>query len=113
MFSSIVSRLTDYIKLKAKQIKLELIHHLAKLLGHLVVLGALVILGFFMMFFLSFALGNYLNEVLNSAFWGYMIVAGGYLVLIIVIGLLMRSGSIQKWIETIILKASEEIDDDE
>ena len=55
--------------------------------------------------FLSFGLANYLNDTLGSSFLGYLIVGGFYLLDVIIIGILAKRGSIQGWIEKLILAA--------
>lgn len=96
--------------MKVQQIKLELVGHMAKLMGHVLVVVMLAFLGLFFVLFLSFALGALLNELLQSAYWGYFIVAGAYFLVFIIIALLAKSGHIQRWIEAAILKASDQIE---
>ena len=113
MLSTLVNRITEYIKVKGQQIKLEVISHVSRLLSHVLVVGFLILLGLFLIFFLSFGLSAYLNEILESSFLGYFVIGAVYLLALIVIGLLARTGRIQRWIEALILKASDELREDE
>jgi hypothetical protein len=113
MLSKLINRITEYIKVKGQQIKLEVISHMSKLLSHVLVVSFLVLLGLFLILFLSFGLSAYLNEVLESTFLGYFVTGGIYLFVLIVIALLAKAGKVQRWIEKMILKASDEIEDDE
>ncbi len=113
MLSALINRITEYVKIKGQQIKLEIIGHVAKLLGHVLVVSFIAILGLFLILFLSFAVGAYLNELFESTYLGYLAVAGGYFLVVIIIALLARTGRIQKWIETLILSASDELEEDE
>jgi hypothetical protein len=113
MLGGLIGRITEYVKLKVQQIKLELVGHLARLMSQILVMLFLVILGLFMMLFLSFATGAYLNEILESNYLGYLIVAGAYFVAFFIIGVLAKSGRIQSWLEAAILRASDQIESEE
>ena len=112
MLTTLINRLTEYIKVKRQQIKLEVISHVSKLLSHILVVSFLALLGLFLILFLSFGLSAYLNEVLESAFWGYFITGGVYLLVLIIIGLLAKTGRFQRWVEMFILKASDQLEED-
>ena len=113
MLSTLVNRITEYIKIKTEQIKLEIISHSARFLSHVIVVGFLAVLGLFLMFFVSFGLSVYFNELFESPYLGYLAVAGIYLLVIILIAILARTGVIQKWVEATIVKAVDEMDEDE
>ncbi len=115
MLSGVINRLTEYVKLKAEQVKLEVMARMASVLSQVLVFSMIAFLGLFLIFFLSFALGSYLNEILDSQYLGHLIIAGAYFLVLVIIGLFAKTGKIQGWIETLILKAgeNEEIDDEE
>lgn len=113
MLATLINKISEYIKVKGQQIKLEVISHMSKLLSHVLVVSFLCLLGLFLVLFLSFGLSAYLNEVLESTFLGYFVTGGIYLLVLIIIALLAKAGKIQQWIEKLILKASEEIEDNE
>lgn len=113
MLTALINRLTEYLKIKAEQIKLQVIGHVAKLMSHVIVLSLLVFLGLFFFFFLSFAFGSFLNEVFESSYLGHLCVGGIYFLLILLIGILAKTGRIQAWLEILILKISDQIEDEE
>lgn len=113
MLSGVINRLTEYVKLKAEQVKLEVMARMASVLSQVLVFSLMAFLGLFLIFFLSFALGSYLNELMSSQYLGHLIVAGAYFIVLLIIGLLAKTGKIQNWLETIILKAGETEEDDE
>lgn len=113
MIAGLIERIKEYIKLKIEQIKLELVGHVARLMSQLIVFFLLVILGLFMVMFLSFALGALLNELLESNYLGYLIIASFYLLGILILTLLAKSGKIQGWLESAILNASNKIQEEE
>ena len=113
MLSTLINRITEYIKIKAQQIKLEIISHSAKFLSHVIVVGFLSVLGLFLMFFVSFGLSAYFNELFGSSYLGYLMVGGLYFLVILIIAILAKTGVIQKWIEAVIVKAVDEMEEDE
>ena len=113
MFRGVVDRLQEYFKVKAELIKLEVMAQVAKLLSHVIVFSVMGFLALFVVFFLSFGLGVYLNEVLSSSFWGYLIVSGVYLIGFMIVGLLGRSGKIQEVIERLLIKLNDQIEDED
>ena len=111
--AGLIGRITEYVKLKIQQIKLELVGHIARLMSQLLVVLFLVVLALFMILFLSFAASAFLNELLESNYLGYLIVAGLYFIAFLIIGMLAKSGRIQGWIEEAILRASDQIETEE
>lgn len=69
----------DYLKL----FSMNQIKRLAILLGVLLSVFVLSILLLIVIVFCSFTLAEYLNELMQSRFWGYLIIAGLYLLIII------------------------------
>jgi Fe2+ transport system protein B len=113
MIAGLIERIKEYVKLKIEQIKLELVGHVARLMSHLIVVMLLIIFGLFMVFFLSFAVGALLNELMESSYLGFLIMAGAYFLGFVILVMLAKSGRIQGWIETAIIKASDQIEEDE
>ncbi len=111
--SDIVEKITQYIQIKTEQLKLRVISHISRIMAHILVFMFLLVIGVFLVFFLSMSLATYLNEVLASQFLGYLIVAGCYLLLMIIIFLLMRSGKVQGWFEQLLLNIAESEDEQE
>lgn len=111
--SNIVERLTEYIHVKTEQFKLKLIQGFSTVLANVISFAFLAVFGILFIFFLSFGLGALLNSVLNSAFYGHLIIAGFYLLVILIIFLLMKSNRIKGWFESLILKAIEKEDESE
>jgi hypothetical protein len=108
MFDKIIDKLTDYLKLKGEQIKLEIMGHVARVLAHVIVFLLISLLLLFFGLFFMLSLAVVLNYAFGSEYLGYVVVTGVLLVLLIVIGSMLRSGKVQKWFETLILKISED-----
>ena len=107
-----IDKLKEYIEIKTEQVKLKVLAQVAKVASNAIALATILVFSFFLVFFLSFGIAHLLNEVLESTFWGFLIIAGFYLLLVIVILLLMQKGVIQKWLEGVIVNTSESDDEE-
>jgi hypothetical protein len=108
LITRLIDRLREYIRLKGEQIKLRVVKHLAKLMGHLVAIILLLFFAFFMFLFLNFALALYLNNLIESDYAGYLLVGAIYFVVFIILALLVKTKRLQGWVESAILKATEQ-----
>jgi hypothetical protein len=113
LINNLIDKLTEFLQVRVDKLKLDLLARLSKLFANLLSLFLIIIVGLFFSMFLSVALGAYINEIYESAYIGYLIVSGCYLVLLILIFILMKSGTIQKWMETIFISMSENLNNDE
>ncbi len=113
LVNKLLDKITEYLKLKGERLKLDIIAQVSKILAHVLAFMFLGIIAFFLFVFLSLAIGSYLNVLLNSAYYGYLIIAGSYLLILIVIFLLLRTNRIQNWLESVFIKISENVEDDE
>lgn len=107
VWNKLIDKISEYIRLKGEKLKLEIITQISRLLAHLVAFLFIGVIGVFFLIFASMALGAYLNWVMDSAFLGYLIVGGLYLVVLIGIFFLLRSNKIQNWLETLFIGLSE------
>ena len=88
----LIDSIAKYIQVRLDIAKADLGGQLSGLIAGLF---SLVLVLFFLAFFclfISMALAIVLNEWLDSTYWGYVIIAGGYLVLFIIAIRLSRSG---------------------
>lgn len=113
LVNKLLDKITEYIRLKGENLKLEIIARFSRILAHLLTFLCIALIAVFMLIFLSFALGAYLNAVLDSPHLGYLIVAGIYLLLLIVMIILLQSNKIQIWLETLFVNLGEHINDDD
>ena len=113
LINKLLDKLTEYLRLKGEKLKLDIISQVSRIMAHVLAFLFLGIIAFFLFIFLSLALGAYLNELLESEYYGHLIVAGVYLVLLITIFLLLRTNRIQNWLEATFIKISENTDSDE
>jgi len=108
----IISNLTGFVETRIELMKLELREEAAETGSKLLILAIFAILLLFFTIFLSLFLSDYLNDVLESRYWGYGIVAGFYLFLIILLGLLQKplklKERIKNYIETYLSSNSQD-----
>lgn len=108
MFDKIIDKLTEYLKVKGDQLKLEVMGQVARILAHVIVFLLISLLFLFFGLFFMLSLAVVLNFALNSEYLGYVIVTGILLILLVIIAFMLKSGKVQKWFETLILKISED-----
>ena len=108
-----ISKLKEYVDVKTEQIKLLVLARMASVLSNVISLSIVLLFSFFMIFFVSFALANLFNEIFESTYLGYLLISAGYLLVIILVLILMKSGIIQGWIESAVLRATEKEDNEE
>lgn len=107
LINKLLDKITDYARLKGEKIKLDLIAIIAKILAQFISVLMVGVVVLFLLTFLSFALGAYLNARLESSFSGYLIVAAIYFICLVVIVLIWRSNRMQKWLESLFVKLGE------
>lgn len=114
VINKLLDKITEYLRLKGEKLLLDVIARVSRILAYVMAFMVLGVIIFFLFVFLSLALGSYLNELLNSAYYGYLIVAGIYLLISIVIFLLLQTNKIQQWLEALLIRISEnKFDDDD
>ena len=104
----LIDKIQDYLKIKGDQIKLEVMSQVARALSYAVTLTLLGMIGLFFLLFLYLTLAVYLNDLLESNYLGYLIVSGFILIQLVLVVILLKSGKIQRWLEALILKMSED-----
>lgn len=114
-FNSLSSNLREYVNLKISLYKLMATEALAQAASHLMITIVLFLLGMFLLFFLSLAFVFWFGEQTGSTWGGSLIVAGLYLILIVIIFLkrekLFLNPLIQKL--TLFIQEEEEASDED
>ncbi|MEM6642436.1 MAG: phage holin family protein [Bacteroidota bacterium] len=108
-----IDKIQEYIEVKFEFLKYKILVHTSKTLAGIITLSILILFGFFLLFFLSFAIAIVLNESMDSAYLGYFIVCGFYLAVVLLVLLLFRRGTIQKLFENVIIAIAKEQDGEE
>ena len=82
---SLIGNLTGYLDTRIDLVRLELQQKVSSVLVSAVHGVALAMLGLLFVIFVSIFAGLALNSALDSAYWGFGIVAGFYLVLLVLV----------------------------
>ena len=102
-----IDNIIEFIEVKTEQIKLKIITKVARMLSGVIALSMLALFSMFFLFFLSIAFAEMINNGMDSSYLGYLIIAGSYLFIIIIIVLLLKTKRMQRWIENLIVKLEE------
>lgn len=84
-FSESKQKVEEYVKDRLLLLKLEAVEKISRVAGSLFAGLLIALFSFFLIMFLSIMLGYFLGELLHHMFWGFGIVAGLYLVLLVVV----------------------------
>jgi uncharacterized membrane protein YqjE len=113
----IVNNLIGFVENRTELLKLELREEAAETGAKLLILACFAILILFFTIFLSFFLSDYLNDILESRYWGFGIVSGFYLFLILLLALLQKLLNlkirIRKYIESYLSTTKDESEESE
>lgn len=82
---SLIGNLTGYLDTRIDLVRLEIQQKISTALVGTIHGVTLAVLGIFFLIFLSVFAGLALNDALDSPFWGFGIVAGFYLVLLVLV----------------------------
>ena len=104
----IFSQLIKLIEIKKSNLKISIAENLIKITSNAVALLCLLMLAFFVLFFLSMFLCVYLNYLLDSFIWGYVIMTTIYLVFLIYFIYNLKTKRVQKHIKRMIINFMED-----
>ena len=74
-FDKLIGTLTGYIETKIELLKLDIKEGVSAAITRIVLIMAMVLLGIFVTLFLFMGLAALINQEMHSAYWGYLIVA--------------------------------------
>ncbi len=82
--------------------------HTARIMALVITFLIIGMIALFLGFFIGLTLAVFLNDILDSQYMGYLIVSGFTLLMLIILIILLKTGSIRKWLETLILKIGDD-----
>jgi hypothetical protein len=94
--NALIDNLKGYVETKIELLKIEVQEKLTTLITLFLVLFCVAIFGVLAFFFLNIALALYLNQILDSAFLGFVILGSFYLLILIVLVFSTIKGTIHK-----------------
>lgn len=81
----LISTLTGYIETRIELLKIDIKEGLTVVITKLVLGAILVLLGFFVLLFVFLGISSVLNVALNSHYWGYLIVAAFFTIVLLIV----------------------------
>ena len=111
-FQDLKILVTDYLAARIKLLKFEVFEKTAKITATLFSSFVIAMLAFFLLFFLSIALGFYLGAVFESYGTGFLMVTGLYLIMLIPF-IVFRKSLIEKLIINRLIEQLTEKEEDE
>jgi|GEM_PF-4291267 len=83
--NKLIETVSKYIEARIELIKVDVQQGIAKTLVSVIEYGIIGIVGFFAFVFICVGLANVFNELTDSRFWGYFIMAGLFLAILAVV----------------------------
>jgi len=115
-FGDSKQKVEEYVKDRLLLLKLEAVEKVSKLAGALSAGLLVALFAFFVLLFVSIMAGYLIGELLNHVFWGFAIVAGLYIILLVLI-IIYRKSIIEKRVINLVIdiffeKSKHEIKED-
>ena len=80
----ITEHLSSYVESRVALLKLEIKEEVAKAMTRVMVIGVVILLALMVLFFFSVGIALFLNQYFEGAYSGFFLVAGLYLVILLV-----------------------------
>lgn len=98
--SKLKETFTEYIRVKFELFKLDLTEQLSHVLAQMIAYLVILVMSTLVVTFLSIALAHFLNSYFQHSAIGYLIVAGIYLLLLLLVFYLLKSGKLKAFFES-------------
>ncbi len=98
--NKIKETLSGYLKVKIELLKLDLTEHISKILTQVIAFLIIFIIGMFVLAFASFALANFLNDIWGNTYAGYLVLAGVYTIVLLIVLYFLKSGKMKQYLES-------------
>jgi membrane protein implicated in regulation of membrane protease activity len=80
-----IQHIIGLVETKIALVKLEIRQEVSKVISSLIVITTMALLAFFIWFFISFAFALLINAWLDSIYWGFFIIAGFHILLLLLL----------------------------
>lgn len=97
-----------YVKIKLELFKLDITAHLLKILAQVIAYLIIFIMAVLVFAFAGVALANYLNSVFENTYGGYLVIAGFFLILLLIVLYLLQSGKLKTFLESKMVDSNSE-----
>lgn len=92
---SLKNTVFDYVETRIELVRAEIKDAIMVAMRAAMIYGSIAVLGLFFALFLSLTIALALNELLDSTFWGFAIVTGVYLLMVVTLFLLRNSEKVK------------------
>jgi len=110
---AIIENLTGLVEARLELAKLEIKEEVSKAGARIIAGVVFSFLLVMIIIFLNFSIASWLNSTLNSTYWGYFIVTGFYLLILILLVAFKAHIWLQQKIESMLIDNEDINDDDE
>lgn len=90
---------SDYLKTKIELLKLDVKEYMAEALAQVIAYVVILMMLSLVMAFSSIGVSFLLNEVLDSTYLGFLITAGFYLLILLIVVALLKTGRLRDFFE--------------
>ncbi|UXP33119.1 phage holin family protein [Reichenbachiella agarivorans] len=97
--NKIKSALSDYVKVKIELFKLDMTTQISNALAQVIAYFIIILIGGLVVFFVSMGMAFLFNQLLASTYLGFIIVAGIYLLFLLIVLYLLKSGNLKSFFE--------------
>ena len=96
----VIESISSFLKDRFEHMKGDIIEKISSIISKLISFFILFLIFLFTIGFASITLGNYLNSLLDSAYTGYGIISIFYLIILIALYKLFKTGKLKKAVES-------------
>jgi len=100
---NIIEHVKGYVETKIQLLKIEALEWASRIIASLIFVLLLSFSFIMMLIFGSIALGNYINQIFNNSYAGFVIIALFYLIIVIILGISITSGILHRLVVGLIL----------
>lgn len=91
--------ISDYVRIKVELFKLDITEHVANILAQVIAYFIIISMLSLVLVFSTTGIAFLLNDLLDSVYLGFLITAGFYLLILIIVFILLKSGKLKAFFE--------------
>ncbi|MFY0625330.1 MAG: phage holin family protein [Reichenbachiella sp.] len=101
--SRIKETFSDYLKVKFELFKLDISEHIANVLAQVIAYVVILLMATLVLGFTSIGISFWLNELFESNYLGFLLTAGFYLFILIIVFIFLKSGKLKSLFENMLI----------
>jgi len=110
LINTVIDRINEYLRIKGEKLKLDVIASVSKIMAYVISFIFVTLIVFFFLVFVSITIGAAINELMDSAYLGYLFMSVFYLVTLIIFFVLLKTKKIQNLIEKLLVRLNDDIE---